>query len=120
MSKFNSLSNKNKVKYYKQNYSIWKQYNLDETGFFIIFNTFKTKNILKNISGNALKLYIFLGIHSKNDTGELWITIDTISRYFNKTPRTISNWISELEQLNLIRRMQLEVNGPSYTCLQPY
>jgi len=120
MATFNSLSNKQKSKFYKDNYKIWRGGKLKSKGFFIIFNDIEEKNILKKISGNALKLYVFLGIHSKNLTGESWFTVDTIAKYFDKTPRTIGNWVAELEQLNLIRRMQMKVNGPAHTFLQPY
>jgi hypothetical protein len=120
MSKFNSISNKSKAKYYKDNYNAWKKGQLKTTGFFIMFNIFEEKNILQKISGNSLKLYVFLNMHSKNTTGESWFTIDTLSKYFDRTPRTISNWMEELEHLNLIRRIQLEFNGPSHTFLQPY
>ena len=119
--KFNQLNNNQKAKYYLRNYSAWREDKKKKrSGFFVIYNDFKDKNILKNISGNALKLYIFLGINSKNETGESWYTIDSIAKYFNKSPRTISYWIEELEKLNLIKRMQLEVNNPSHTYLQPY
>lgn len=121
MRTFNSLSNKEKGKYYTDNYTHWRnicKYN--KNGFFIIFNDFEEKNILKKISGNALKLYVFLGIHSKNSTGESWYTIESISQYFKKTPRSVSKWFNELEKLNLIRRIQLEYNGASHTFLQPY
>lgn len=120
MSNFNDLSNNKKAKYYKENYNEWKKKSLDEIGFFLIFESFYNKNILSKISGNGLKLYIFLGIHSKNFTGESWVSIESISKYFNKTPRAVSYWIRELEDLGLIKRMQLEVDKSSHTFLQPY
>jgi sarcosine oxidase delta subunit len=119
--KFNDLSNNKKSKYYIKNYSKWRQINKEKhSGFFIIYNDFYEKNILKKISGNALKLYIFLGINSKNETGESWYSIERIANYFEKSPRTISYWLSELEQYNLIKRMQLEINKEAHTYLQPY
>ncbi|MBU5486554.1 helix-turn-helix domain-containing protein [Clostridium sp. MSJ-11] len=66
-----------------------------------INNNFVDKDILKRINGNALKLYIFLGIDSKNETGESWYTLESISQYFGKSIRTISIWIKELEDINL-------------------
>lgn len=119
--KFNKLSNKTKAKYYMRNYSKWREENRKQNkGFFIIYNDFLENNILKKISGNALKLYIFFGINSKNNTGESWYTIENIAKYFNKSERTISYWINELERNGLIIRMQLSVNTPAYTYLQPY
>ena len=105
---------------YKKNYELWKNKGLLDEGYFIIFNSFMKNNILKRISGNALKLYIFLGSHSNNYSGNCWVTIDTMAKYFERTPRTISYWLKELEENNLIRRLQLEFNGPSHTYLQPY
>ncbi|HCL4448355.1 TPA: helix-turn-helix domain-containing protein [Clostridium botulinum] len=119
--KFSDLSNAKKSKLYIKNYSKWREKNKENhIGFFIVYTDFRDKQILKNINGNALKLYIFLGINSKNETGESWYTIEAISKYFGKSPRTISYWFEELERLNLIKRMQLEINGPSHTYLQPY
>ena len=119
--KFSELTNSKKSKIFKENYSNWREIKKqNKDGFFIIYNDFKNKNILKKISGNALRLYIFLGINSENKTGESWYTIDSIADYFGKSPRAISYWIQELEKLNLIKRMQLELNSPSHTYLQPY
>ena len=119
--KFNELSNNTKAKYYTKNYSIWRKHNKElHTPFFIIYNDLAEKGILRNISGNALKLYIFLGLNSKNDTGESWYTIESLAKYFGKSPRTISYWINELEKYDLIKRMQLEINKESHTYLQPY
>ncbi len=119
--KFNDLSNNKKSKYYMKNYSKWRQVNKEKnSGFFIIYNDFYKKNILKKVSGNALKLYIFLGINSKNETGESWYSIEKIANYFEKSPRTISYWLAELEKYNLIKRMQLELNKEAHTYLQPY
>ncbi|MCY6485889.1 helix-turn-helix domain-containing protein [Clostridium aestuarii] len=119
--RFSELSNAKKAKYYIKNYSKWREKNKElNTGFFIVYTDFKDKYILRKISGNALKLYIFLGINSKNQTGESWYTIESISKYFDKSPRTISYWFKELEKLNLVKRMQLELNSTSHTYLQPY
>lgn len=119
--KFSELSNLKKSKIYTKNYCRWRlNQKENNAGFFIIYNDFKEKNILKNINGNALKLYIFIGMNSRNETGESWYTIESLAKYFGKSPRTISYWIEELERLNLIKRMQLEPNKPSHTYLQPY
>lgn len=121
MTSLKILNNKKKAEHYKNTFNNWKTTKLlNNSGFFIIFNEFESKNILKHINGNALKLYIFLGIHSNNTTGDSWYSIETICNYFGKSPRTISYWIDELEKANLIRRMQLEVNKTAHTYLQPY
>ncbi|MDU6361710.1 MAG: helix-turn-helix domain-containing protein [Clostridiales bacterium] len=106
---------------YKSLYKSWKQSKLNNnSGFFIIYNDMKDKNILREISGNAFKCYTFLGIVSKNDTGESWYTIESIANYFQVSTRTVSNWIKELENYNLIRKLQFEPNTVSHTYLQPY
>ena len=83
-------------------------------------SSFKSKNILNQISGNALKLYIFFGISSHNETGESWYSLEYIAKYFGKSTRTISNWILELEKVKLIKRIQLERDGVAHTFLKPY
>ena len=112
---------------YKKRYDSWKKKSLNESGFFVIFNGFSEekrplshKALLQEISGGALKLYIFLGIKSDNFTGESFYSIKSIANYFGKSERTINNWFSELEKLNLIYRAQLEYNGVSHTYLQTY
>lgn len=117
---FDQLPNYRKREILNKNYSSWKKGILKSEGFFPIFQSFKEEKFLKNLSGNALKLYLYMGLRSKNETGENWVTIDTMSKYFEKSPRTISNWIKELEDKRLIIRFQLESNGPAYTFLTPY
>lgn len=119
--KFTELSNSKKSKIYMKNYSKWRIDQKEKhTGFFMIYTDFKDKSILKNINGNSLRLYIFLGLNSKNETGESWYTIESLAKYFGKSPRTIGYWLEDLERLNLIKRMQLKPNSPSHTYLQPY
>lgn len=88
--------------------------------FFPIFENFKDKLYLKNLSGGALKLYIFLGIYSKYNSGESWYSIPSIAKYFNKSERTISYWIKELTQNKLIYRKQKSINTTSTTYLLTY
>lgn len=113
-------TNKQKANRLKENYSKWKKDSFEEYGYFVIFNGFKETNKLKNISGNALKLYIYLGLNSNNTTGEVWHGNDTIAKYFNKSERTIRLWMKELDDLKLIKRFQLKFNEESHTFLQPY
>lgn len=120
MKIFKQLSNPEKAKLYRSNYEIWKKHSLETNGYFVIFNGLIESEKLKKISGNALKLYIYLGIHSKNFTGEVWHSNKTISKYFGKSERTVRDWMKELEDLNLIRRMRLKYNGEPHVFLQPY
>lgn len=120
MNSFKNLNNKEKAMLFKDNYKYWKEMSLENNGYFVIFNGFMESEKLKKISGNALKLYIYLGLNSKNYTGEVWHSNKKIAKYFGRSERTIRDWMKELEDLNLIKRMQLEFNGNSYTFLQPY
>lgn len=104
----------------RENHYHWKKSNLNSSGYFIIFNGFQANGYLKKISGNALKLYVYIGIHSNNLTGESFHSIETIAKYFGKNERTIYNWFNELVRLKLVRRAQLQLNGPSHTFIQPY
>ena len=45
---------------------------------------------------------------------------EQLSDYFKVSDRTISNWFSELEKLNLIIRYQLKFNSVSHTYLNSY
>jgi hypothetical protein len=117
---FNRLNNKSKAISHKNNYKSWKKRSLDENGYFIIFNGFVESHLLTKISGNALKLYIYLGIHSQNTTGEVWHSNKTIAKYFDRSERTIRGWMLELEELHLIKRMRLVYDGEVHTYLQPY
>lgn len=103
----------------ENNYKEWKQDSL-ENGFFPIFQSFKEGFYLKNLSGNAIKLYLYLGLMSGNETGKTWVTIDTMAKYFDKSKRTISGWLKELEKYKLVQRMQMEPNSVAYTFLLPY
>jgi len=120
MKKKNSLKKNHQARLDRENYKYWKKNNLNSSGYFIIFNGFKDNSYLKTISGNALKLYVYLGIHSNNETGESFHGVETISKYFGKSERTVYNWFNELVELHLIRRSQLIFNGPSHTFIQPY
>ncbi len=103
----------------RKEHSQWRDTNFSEkTGFFPIFIDFK--KVLPNLSGGAVSLFVYMGLHSNNQTGECFHSITKISSFFNKSPRTISTWFSELEKEGLIQRIQLEINGPSHTFIRPY
>ena len=119
-NRIKKLPNKVLAELQRKNYAAWKQDSLNNTGFFVIFNGFLDNNYLNKISGNALKLYIFLGIKADNTTGESYYSIQSMAKYFGKSERTINNWIQELEKHHLIKRMQFEKNKVSHTFLQTY
>jgi len=118
--KFEELPNYRKAEIYRANYKKWKELSLENVGYFSVFQMFKEDFLLREISGNALKLYIYLGLHTGNKTGETWVTIESMAKYFKKSPRTISNWLEELIKLKLIERRQLKFNDSAHTFLLPY
>lgn len=104
----------------RQNHEIWKNKLMEmNKPFFMIPTDFSTL-FLKDISGGALKLYIFLGLYSKYRSGESWYANDQIGTFFDKDPRTISKWFKELEDLGLIFRAQKGINMKANTFLLPY
>lgn len=117
---FKDLPNYRKADLYRKDYMQWKQHSFKHLGFFPVFQPFKNDFLLKKLSGNAFKLYVYLGLNSANNTGDTWVSIETMCQYFDKSPRTISNWIEELLKYNLIKRLQLNYNESAYTFLRPY
>lgn len=115
------LTNSQKAEIYRSEFEEFKRYSLSEVGYFPIFSSFKKSKLLKKMSGNALKLYIFLGLSTDNWGGETWVSQETIAEYFGKrSTRTIRYWVEELEALGLIVTMQMEKNGVNHTFLRPY
>ncbi|CDO05231.1 hypothetical protein BN988_03821 [Oceanobacillus picturae] len=103
----------------RRNHSQWRDKNFfNKEGFFPVFEDFKY--YLPKISGGAISLFIYIGLHSNNKTGECYHDIQRIADYFGKSPRTISSWFKELEDVGLIKRLQLKLNGVSHTFIQPY
>lgn len=105
---------------YRQNHQQWKMGNLEHrTGFFPIFNDFKLTHLTK-ISGGALKAYVYFGLHANNATGECWHSSEKMSEFFEVDLRTMKKWISELEELGLIARIQVGFKRVANTFILPY
>lgn len=104
----------------KLDYAQWKD-ELQEINkpFFMIPTDFKHL-FLKDISGGALKLFIFLGFHAKYQTGDTWYSASQIASFFEKDERTIANWFEELEKKGLIFREQKGYKMKANTFLRPY
>jgi len=110
---------RSKATHLRKEHSLWRDTNfINKTGFYPLFHDFK--KLLPDLSGGAVSLFVYLGLHSNNQTGECFHSIDKISKFFDKSPRTISKWINELEEVKLIERLQLEINGPAHTFIRPY
>lgn len=115
------LDKKNKIfGEQREDYTVWRN-ELQEINkpFFMIPSDFKHV-FLKDISGGALKLFLFLGFHSKYHTGESWYTAEQVGNFFSKDPRTVANWFKELEDNGLIFRAQKGIMMKANTFLKPY
>jgi len=100
-------------------YRQWRKKNYqDNRGFFPIFDGFEKYFSL--ISPGAISLYVYFGMKSNTKTGVSFYSLNKIAGDFDKTPRTVSNWIQELVDIGLIFRKQKKLNSVSYTYLQPY
>ncbi|MBZ1541569.1 helix-turn-helix domain-containing protein [Leuconostoc mesenteroides] len=100
-------------------YRQWRKKNYqDNRGFFPIFEGFEKYFSL--ISPGAISLYVYFGMKSNTKTGVSFHSLNKIASEFDKTPRTISNWLQELVDIGLIYRKQKKLNTVSYTYLRPY
>lgn len=113
------MENRIKVADLKREHLEWRDKNFKvRKGFYPVFTDFK--EYMKELSPGAISLFLYLGLHSNNLTGEVTHGIERMANFFDKTPRTISKWLKELEDLKLIYRVQLKFNGPSHTFILPY
>lgn len=112
-------NNKDKAAIYREEHAIWRKENFEnKKGFFPIFYGFE--EYLSKLSSGAVSLFIYIGIHANNVTGENYHNIETISKHFGKSIRTVSSWFKELQDHGLIERFQIEFNGVSHTFIRPY
>lgn len=89
---------------YKDNYKKWRKHKKYSKGtFFAIYKDLY--GLLGKISNGALKLYIYYGFASKNETGDSWHAVSTVAKELDVVPRTIDKWNKELEELGLIKRI---------------
>lgn len=102
------------------NYKAWKERKrISGTPFFMVYTDFKDTH-LKEMSGGSLKLYVYLGFHANNFTGESWHSSDTIADYFGVDVRTVKKWFAELEDRNMVTRIQTGYKRAANTFLLPY
>ncbi|MGL5711403.1 MAG: hypothetical protein ACRCXT_08615 [Paraclostridium sp.] len=104
-----------------EQYDAWrKNQDKNELGskFFILFKDFEEH--LRDIPPGPLKLYLYYGFNSKNETGISWHSIDTIKDYFNVSEKTINNWNSELIKRGLIERESKGNSRNKTTYLLPF
>jgi len=104
----------------RDNHRSWKkERQTQKSSFFMVYTDFMDL-YLKDVSGGALKLYLFLGFHVNSFTGECWVSTEKIADFFGNDPRSVRKWISELESLGLIKRIQMGFKRVSNTFLLPY
>lgn len=90
----------------KDSYSSWKKHkkrNVNVGTFFMLYKDIG--DCLSEISGGALKLYVYYGFASKNKTGESWHSVGNVAKSMDVSPRTIDKWNVELEESGLIKRV---------------
>lgn len=103
----------------KKEYAVWRSSNhMSNKGFFAVFSEFES--YFSKLSPGAISLYLYLGIHSSNRYGVVFHSIETMANNLNRSNRTISNWLQELEDVKLIYREQERFNSVSITYLRPY
>lgn len=108
----------NESDFLKNYHDLWRKDLKDRNeNFLMLYKDFS--NFLPELSTGALKLYLFYGFNAKNETGESWYSIDTISEKLATTPRSINSWNLELEKLGLIYRSS-ENKSSKTTFLVPY
>lgn len=101
-------------------YNDWKVYQKENKAtFFILYSEFKDIH-LKETSGGAIKLFLYLGFHANNNTGECWHSTESIAEFFGNDPRTVKKWIAELEERKMIVRIQSGYKRIANTFLVPY
>lgn len=119
MSTEHLRSNYLKASQFKNEHSKWRDEKFfNKSGFFPVFYDFK--EYLSNLSGGAVSLFIYIGLHANNQTGECYHDLERIADYFGRSKRTISSWFKELEDAGIIERLQLKLNGVSHTFIKPY
>ena len=102
----------------KREYRRWKTHKLKSGKFFPVWMDFRP--FLPRLSGGALKLYLFLGLVSKNYTGESWYSNRRLAEKLGCSERAIQAWMAELRENGLVERLRLREHGVAFTYLRPY
>lgn len=104
----------------RRDFAVWNEVRRQsKTPFFLLYKDFKDL-FLKNLSGGAVKLYLYYGFHVNNLTGECWVSSETAAEFFEVDIRTIKKWVKELEEEGLIERIQSGYKRVANTFLRPY
>ncbi|MHB1628774.1 MAG: hypothetical protein ACYCVB_10460 [Bacilli bacterium] len=99
-------------------YELWRTtMRTNKEGFFPIFKYFRAH--LRSLSGEALRVFIYMGMVSNNKTGEVFLSIGQIANYSGKTEEDLHDVLSELREAGLVNRLRTE-DGTAKTFLLPY
>ena len=100
----------------REQYCSWTENHQQRgTRAFPIYEYFHAEQ-LADLSGGALKLYIYLGLYSDPMTGECTQTTEVIAETLGVEPYTVKKWLNELKGKGLVEK----IRGTSYTFLLPY
>lgn len=103
---------------HREDYRRWRTRMMqEEAGFFALYQDFEP--FLSILSAAALRVYLYLGMHSDNWTGESWHSLDTMAGSLHMDPRTVRRALHELVEEGLIARIQLTPRGRTFTYLRP-
>lgn len=103
---------------YRKEYRRWRtQLMRKESGFFALYQDFLP--MIKELSAPALRVYLYVGLHSNNWTGESWHSLSTIAETLKMDPRTVRRALNELVDHELVARLQKTPRGRTYTYLRP-
>ena len=96
------------------NYQGWvSRFKEAQEPFFLIPYGFVEK--LQPLSPGAVKMFLYCGITMNKETGHFYKSLETMAREINEKPRSVSNWLKELQDMRLIERHQLYLNMSSCT-----
>lgn len=84
-------------------YQEWRKFRKESQETFFIIPT-GLKEYLPYFYTKALNLFLYYCFHAKNETGESWHSIETISKSLGVSTRTINKWNTVLEKAGLIYR----------------
>lgn len=98
-----SMNEVSDVEATQQAYQEWRKFRKESQESFFIIPT-GLKEYLPYFYTKALNLFLYYCFHAKNETGESWHSIETISKALGVSTRTINKWNTVLEKAGLIYR----------------
>lgn len=104
----------------KANYARWRLWNRERrTPFFAVYEGIRPQlYAIKKVG--AIKLYLTLGLHANNRTGEVYWSIERLADEMGVNERTVKSWFAELQAHGLIKRFRLRAGGVAHSYLVPY